>query len=330
MDQKMDLPAEAIDFGNQVEWVATHLDVDPATLQLVPISTGKHNSSFWVIAEPDRWVLRVAPPDSTGLLFYEHRMMRQEPSLHDLIRLHTTIPVAQVIAADFSRAHLDRDYLLMSALPGIPLSDAADLSSDQQQQILHQVGIQLRQLHDLTAPHCLGMNRYGYLGAHQPMEPQPTWAEAFRVMWNLLLDDVLASGCYTLDDRQFMSNLLDQHITHFDYREPARLLHMDVWSQNILVDSTGNVTGLVDFDRALWGDPEIEFAVLDYCSISQPAFWQGYGQERDQSPSAQIRQRFYLLYEMQKYMPISIWRRQDEQRALSFKRNCLALARELL
>ncbi|OUL36382.1 hypothetical protein BV372_08175 [Nostoc sp. T09] len=59
------------------------------------------------------------------------------------------------------------------------------------------------------------------------------------------------------------------------------MLHMDVWFQNILVDSAGNVTGLVDFDRALWGDPEIEFAVLDYCGISEPAFWRGYGRERD-------------------------------------------------
>ena len=330
MDQKMDLPPEAIDFEKLLERVATHLDAAPETLQLVPISTGKHNSSFWVIAEPRRWVLRIAPPDSTGLLFYEHRMMRQEPLLHDLIRQQTTIPAAQIIAADFSRAHLDRDYLLMSALPGIPLSDATDLSSDQQHQILSQVGTHLHQLHQLTAPHCLGTDNYGYLGSHQPMQPQPTWAEAFRIMWNLLLDDVVASGCYTLDDRQFMSNLLDRQIALFDYSEPARLLHMDVWAQNILIDSTHNVTGLVDFDRALWGDPEIEFAVLDYCSISEPAFWQGYGQERDQSPSAQVRQQFYLLYEMQKYMPISIWRRQDAQRALSFKQKSLALASNLL
>ncbi|WP_256973118.1 aminoglycoside phosphotransferase family protein [Nostoc sp. T09] len=72
-----------------------------------------------------------------------------------------------------------------------------------------------------------------------------------------------------------------RHKRSLDYTESPRLLHMDVWFQNILVDSAGNVTGLVDFDRALWGDPEIEFAVLDYCGISEPAFWRGYGRERD-------------------------------------------------
>jgi aminoglycoside phosphotransferase (APT) family kinase protein len=322
--------SDAIDLEKLVGLAATHLDINPVTLRLVPIATGKHNSSFWVAAEPRRWVLRIAPPDSTGLLFYERRMMRQEPLLHELIGLRTNIPVAQIIAADFSRAHLDRDYLLMAALSGVPLSDATFLSSEQQQQILYQVGTSLRQLHQLTAPDCLSLGKYGYIGSHHPMEPQSTWSGAFRVMWNLLLDDVVASGCYSLSDRQFMSDLLDQHITHFDYAEPARLLHMDVWAQNILVDAAGNMTGLVDFDRALWGDPEIEFAVLDYCGISKPAFWQGYGRERDQSTSAQIRQRFYLLYEIQKYMPIAIWRRQDPQRALSFKQKSLTLANDLL
>jgi fructosamine-3-kinase len=324
----MNLSSQALDRKKLLELVASHLDVDPVTLQLVSIATGKHNASCWVVAEPHRWVLRVAPPDFTGLLFYERRMMRQEPSLHELIRSRTTIPVAEIIAADFSRTHLDRDYLLMAALPGVPLSDAC-LSADQQQQVLYQVGTYLHQLHQLTAVDCLAIESYGYLGAHHPMEPQPDWAEAFRLMWNLLLDDVVASGCYTLSDRQLMSNLLEQYITHFDYTEPPRLLHMDVWLQNILVDSLGNVTGFVDFDRALWGDPEIEFAVLDYCGISEPAFWQGYRTERDLSPSARIRQRFYLLYEMQKYMPIAVWRRQDPQRALSFKQKSLALAAEI-
>lgn len=329
-NQKMDLASEALDLKKLIALVAKKLDLAPFELQLVPIATGKHNASFWVVAQQNRFILRVAPPDSTGLLFYERRMMHQEPLLHELIRSRTTISVAQIIAADFSRTHLERDYLLMTALPGVPLSNASSLNTSQRQQTLYQVGCYLRQLHQLTAPDCLGIEAYGYIGEHHPMEPQPTWAAAFSLMWNLLLDDVVASGCYTRGERQLMSHLLEQHIAHFDYAQPARLLHMDVWSQNILVDSAGNVTGLIDFDRALWGDPEIESAVLDYCSISAPAFWQGYGSKRSVSVSAGIRQQFYLLYEIQKYMPIAVWRRQDPQRALSFKQKSLALANHLL
>jgi fructosamine-3-kinase len=103
-----------------------------------------------------------------------------------------------------------------------------------------------------------------------------------------------------------------------------------VWAQNILIDEAGNVTGLVDLDRALWGDIEIEFAVLDYCGVSEPAFWEGYGTRRDESPPATIRRLFYLLYEVQKYMPIRVWRRNDPAGALRYKRHSFALAAQLL
>ena len=95
---------------------------------------------------------------------------------------------------------------------------------------------------------------------------------------------------------------------------------MDVWAENILVDENNFVTGLIDWDRALWGDPEIEYAVLDYCGISEPAFWEGYGITRDLSLEARIRQVFYLLYELQKYIIIRQGRGNDSARASQYKR----------
>lgn len=307
-----------------------NVDIDPASLRFTPIRTGKHNTSYWVDSDRGRFVLRIAPPDDAGFLFYERQMMRQEPALHALIRAKTTIPVAEVVGHDFGRTRVERDYLLMTALPGTPLSDAPRLTRSQFHGALRQVGEYLRQLHALTATACLGHEAHGYLGAHRPMEPQPTWAAAFRVMWQKLLDDVVACGSYTPDEARTVCDLLDLHLEHFDRPVTPRLLHMDVWSQNILIDEAGDVTGLVDLDRALWGDVEIEFAVLDYCGISEPAFWEGYGTPRDESPSAMIRRQFYLLYEVQKYMPIRVWRRNDPAGAFRYKQHSLALAAQLL
>jgi fructosamine-3-kinase len=126
-----------------------------------------------------------------------------------------------------------------------------------------------------------------------------------------------------------MLELFNRYREHFERPVLSTLLHMDVWSENILVDSSGNVTGLVDFDRALWGDVEIEYAVLDYCGISELPFWQGYGRERELSPPALIRRQFYLLYEIQKYMPISVWRRGNPARAARYKEYSLQLAAQL-
>ena len=318
------------DRSTLAELVARHLGGAPADLGFRPVTTGKHNTSYWVQQGSARYVLRIAPPDDIGLLFYERRMMHQEPALHALIRARTTIPVAEVVAHDFSRAHLDQDYMLMRALPGAPLSEAGDLTPRKRARALRQVGVCLAHLHRLTAAECLGAQAYGYLGAHRPMAPQPTWAAAFREMWTRLLDDVVACGCYSETEASAFREMHEACADHFCRAVAPRLLHMDIWSQNILVDGEGNVTGLVDLDRALWGDAEIEFAVLDYCGISEPAFWEGYGQKRDTSPSAQVRRVFYLLYELQKYMPISIWRRKDPVAAERYKRQSHALARTLL
>jgi aminoglycoside phosphotransferase (APT) family kinase protein len=321
---------DSFENGKLAELVLAHVDAEPGSLAFSPVRTGKHNDSFWVDSNRGRFVLRIAPPDDAGFLFYERLMMRQEPDLHRVIRGMTALPVAEVVGYAFDRRRLDRDYLLMRALPGKPLSDARGLSSSRFHRALSQVGRYLRELHTLTAPECLAAEAYGYLGAHRPMDPQATWQDAFRVMWNLLLDDVVACGSYSADEAQFMRDLLERHLAHFQRPVDPTLLHMDVWSQNILINGAGDVTGLVDFDRALWGDVEIEFAVLDYCGISEPAFWQGYGTERDMSPSAMIRRQFYLLYEIQKYMPIRVWRRGDPEGALRYKQQSFQLAAELL
>jgi aminoglycoside phosphotransferase (APT) family kinase protein len=321
--------AETLSAEVLTELVTAHIDVDPASLQFKPVRTGKHNSSFWVHSDSGRFVLRIAPRDDAGFLFYERLMMRQEPELHVLIRSRTKMPVAEIVGYDFDRKRIDRDYLLMRALPGTPMSDMPHLSAATRDRVLFQVGEYLRQLHKLTAEDCLGLETYGYLGAHRPMPAQTTWSSAFWEMWNLLLDDIVACGAYTPDEAQWMRLLLESNLDHFQHPVVSRLLHMDVWSQNILIGDGGQVTGLVDFDRALWGDVEIEFAVLDYCGISEAAFWEGYGQQRDVSPTAMLRRLFYLLYEVQKYMPIRIWRRNDPEGAQRYKEQSFALARQI-
>ncbi len=327
--------AETFAIATLIELTQPLLAVDPATLTFIPIRTGKHNTSYYVESPAGRYVLRIAPPDDAGFLFYERLMMRQEPDLYMLIRARTTIPVAEIVGYDFRRTHIDRDYLLMTALPGMPLSEAVGLSVSGRDRALRQVGVYLRQLHRLTSSTCLARSDvvappgYGYLGAHHPLPAQPDWAAAFHAMWHRLIDDVVACGCYTPSEAQGMRDLLEPYLHLFDRPVAPSLLHMDVWGQNILIDPTGNVTGIVDFDRALWGDPEIEFAVLDYCGISEPAFWEGYGIQRDMSPAAMIRRQFYLLYEIQKYMPIRVWRRNNPADAERYKQRSLALAAQL-
>jgi aminoglycoside phosphotransferase (APT) family kinase protein len=307
-----------------VQLVGRHLGTAPGNIQLRRIPTGKFNTSYYVEGGAVALVLRIAPTnDRSQALFYEHQMMRQEPTLHALLRKQTDVPVPAILVSDFSHSEIDRDYLLMERIPGTPLSGQAGLTPASLNDILREAGRCLRQVHALTGERC------GYVGEHLPMEPQPDWASAFQIMWNLLLDDVERCDGYSPAEAASMRRLADRHIKVFDRPVAASLLHMDVWAENILADEQGRLTGLIDWDRALWGDPEIEFAVLDYCGISEPAFWEGYGAVREESPEAEIRRVFYLLYEVQKYIVIRRVRRHDPQRADAYRRQSLRLAESL-
>jgi aminoglycoside phosphotransferase (APT) family kinase protein len=287
-------------------------------------TTGKFNETYFVEdAALPGMVLRIAPPPDTGVLFYERNMMAQEPGIHKILRERTDLPVAEIFAHDTSHEAVPRDFLLMERLPGEPLYELTHLTREQVGEVYRQVGTCLAAVHAITA------EQYGYIGEHHPMAPQPTWRAAFRHMWDRLINDTLNCGGYSSEEADMMHRLLDRFEPLFDRDVPASLLHMDIWSQNLLVDEEGRLTGIVDWDRALWGDPEIEFAVLDYCGVSVPQFWEGYGKPRDTSAPAAIRQRFYLLYEVQKYILISLLRRRDPGRAEMFRRQVFSLADRL-
>jgi len=268
-------------------------------------------------------VLRIAPPDDTGFLFYERRMMAQEPGIHRLLHEKTSIPVAEILFYDDTRSVIDRDALLMSRLHGTALSEAS-LQPRSMDRVLEETGRHLRELHDTCQA-----EQYGYLGEHHCMEPGDTWVGAFRTMWGLLIDDIAACGAYDSDEAVSAKALLAKHIACFDRSVPSCLLHMDIWAQNILVDRHGRVTGIVDWDRALWGDVEIEFAVLDYCGVSLGPFWRGYGRERDRSQSARIRGAFYYLYELQKYIVIRMLRSRDPVDARRYKAHAARMLDQL-
>jgi len=303
----------------RIEHFARHHCPDIGEPILVaPIPTGKFNDSYFVSGPGRELVLRIAPDPGSVFLFYERDMMRQEPELHELLLEHTTIPVAPVVALDTSHEWIASDCILMNRLPGEPLTSVG-VDTDL---VFAQVGEMLAQTHRITRA------RYGYLGAHRPMDPQPTWTDAFVVMWSKLIDDICGVNMYSRDEGDMFRRLLDGCVTMFDGTVPASLLHMDVWHQNILVSPNGTVTGLIDWDRALWGDPEIEFAVLDYCGVSTPEFWEGYGQRRDESREARVRGVFYLLYELQKYIVIRAGRGGDRNSAAGYKRQAMQIVHQ--
>lgn len=286
-----------------------------------PFGAGKFSETFLVRADRSDYVLRVAPPDDLLQLFYEYRMMRQEPELHRLIQARTDVPVPTILAHDFSRGDIDRDYLIMNRVSGSPLSEVASrLTPAQTEAILTELGRCVARLHAVY------VDTHGYVGPHRPMDPQPTWPEAFAVMWAKLIDDCVACGVYDEEDRSLALRLLDENRGVFDPATPASLCHMDLWVANVLVDG-GRFSALFDFDRACYGDRENDLAVAEYCGLTREPFWKGYvdagGELLEPSHEQAVRRLFYMLYEHAKYIVISMSaRRNDPARARRYADDC--------
>jgi aminoglycoside phosphotransferase (APT) family kinase protein len=295
-----------------------HWPVPADETQIEPAPAGRHNTSLFLTHPTRHGVLRIAPPDDAGFLFYEVRMMAQEPHIHQRVAEETAIPVPAVWTHDDTRAIVPRDFLILERLPGTPLTPPEAGNPGAFDDVLRQLGKHIRELHAITGP------LFGYLGAHAPMDPQRHWFPAFETMWGHLLFDIESCGGYSAEEAERVRDLLYRMRGFFPPLRCARLCHMDLGWGNVLVEG-GRITGILDWDRALWGDPEIEYAVLDYSGMARPAFWEGYGAPRPNDGPARIRRNFYVLYELQKYMVIERRRRKDPAKADLVKRAALQL-----
>lgn len=242
--------------------------------------TGLYNDTYFLISSEKKLVIRFAPEDDLPKLFYEIDMMKSEPEIHRKVRKETDIPVPAVVYSDFSRADINRDYIVLECMDGSPgpFSD-------------RELGAYVRQLHSIAG------DCYGY-----PQRKAPTgrsWPEIFAVYAELIFQDCLSCGIIDRDEYRWFMSYYTDYAAVVPECKPC-LLHLDLWSQNILTRDR-RITAVIDFDRGLYGDPELEFAVLDTYGYSTPEFFNGYGSPRPADSDALVRQRLYIVYEMIKY-----------------------------
>lgn len=298
------------------------------------VSTGKFNQTYIaqinenfntindININKQKVVLRIAPPANSDFIFYEKNMMQREPKIHQIINNKTKIPIPKIYVFDNSQEIINRNYLLMEYIEGKPLSQTS-VSSFKKEKIMKSTGRLLKELH-----HNCQNDLFGYPANHC-MEQKKDWWSAFKEMWNKLITDLEKREIYNSSQAKKAREVLIKYRDLFPEQTSSTLLHMDIWEQNILINQKGEITGIVDWDRALWGDPEIEFAVLDYCGFNNSSFWEGYGSKPEKSPEFKIRSQFYHLYEVQKYPVIWYKRSPKPQQLENYKKYSLNLIETL-
>jgi aminoglycoside phosphotransferase (APT) family kinase protein len=186
------------------------------------------------LADGREVVVKVGPPPTARLLAYEEGLIRREAEYFRLVA--DRAPVPSVLAASDG-------WIVTTLLPGRPLT-AADSPLARTQ-----LGAVVAAIHNIIGPH------FGYVS--EPAGARASgrdWPTAFLAMVASLRADA-AAWSVPLPP---LDGLVERHAAVLASVTRPALLHFDLWDGNVLAAPSGALTGLVDGERYLYGDPLLD------------------------------------------------------------------------
>jgi aminoglycoside phosphotransferase (APT) family kinase protein len=252
-------------------------------------------------------VLKIGPPPGVSLLTYETGLIEAEADyLRKVRRDAPGIPVPEVLHQGDDKSVLDGTWLVMEHLPGRALAGLGEgIPADQQASVRRELGGAMARLHRIEG------RSFGYPGRREAA----TWRETYLgVIDDLLADAARLGHELPLPAPWIVSVLAEASEALTPVVRPA-LIHFDLWDGNVLAaphaDGRWHLTGLVDGERSLYGDPLVDFVSADlYTPIEDdPAhpFTTGYAEAAGPAfaldPPARRR---ILLYRAWLYLVMSV------------------------
>ncbi len=264
-------------FGEEI-YVKSHTD----------LADGWYNSAYLIVLSDMRQViLKISPPSNVKNLTYEKNIMDTEVEVLRLIKNIGTIPVPEVLYYDNSKRILDSEYFFMEKIDGVPYNNIKEsLPETERNEIERQLGIYNKLINDIEG------EKFGYFAANS--KRSDNWPEAFINM----LDDILNDGKeYNVKlplEYNKIKELIMTNLSVFDEVVAPQLVHWDLWDGNVFINNENKIAGIIDFERALWGDPLMEVYFGDM--FRSESFCKGYGRDTLTSEKSKIRRIIYNIY----------------------------------
>lgn len=221
-------------------------------------------ASVWEarFASGDVAIVKVAPPDDApSLLLYEEHMIRTE-AMAMRIAEQRGWPYPRLLLLDTGREILPVDVLAMSSQPGQRWDLVEkEMSPEANDRAKRELGALLARVHSEVGP------EFGYPSSTTLRAP--TWPEAVERIVESVLADARRAGVPLPEGR--VRAALD--VVRDDLAQVAepRLVHGDPWPGNVfLVPETGELLGVIDVERALWGDPLFDVVTGDAMNAGDP------------------------------------------------------------
>jgi Predicted aminoglycoside phosphotransferase len=263
-------------------------NLKPEEVQILELSEGFFNVAYEITMPQRSVILKIAPPMKSQIMSYEKNIMKAEVEGLRLVKEKTKLPVPEIFYYDNSGSLCGADYFFMEKLYGESLYKLKGngLAQDKYDEIVRETGKLNREINQIEG------SSFGYFG--QPEKQGSCW----RVTFLAMLEDVLADG-ENIEislgvEYDTVRDLIEKAAFSLEEVKKPVFVHWDLWDGNVFVKDD-KVSGIIDFERSLWGDPLMEYFFRR--NARSNAFMEGYGD--DLRKAAPVRA---LLYDMYLYL----------------------------
>lgn len=255
------------------------------------LTGGLFNTTYAVeTADCGSVVLRVGPVNRHLLMHFEHDLMESEEAVYAMCHARG-IPVSEVLACDTTKSILDRDFMIVRNIPSSPMSECeADLSPDDRARICREIGEATKNFHAIEG------EKFGRIAEVKHGGGFDQWSECMMTEFERWENIAAPTGLFSPDEHKAARTVLTETASILDEIKTPHLVHADLWFGNILVtkDEHPRFAAIIDADRAMWGDTEIDFSSIPWTQES-PTFWEGYGKPLPMDDHNRIRRMIYTM-----------------------------------
>lgn len=246
------------------------LGLAPGEAAITELKDGWFNAAYDIrLANGRSVILKIAPPKTAEVMAYEKNLMATEVAAMRLVQQNPAIPVPEIYFFDNAHDLCDADYFFMEKINGDNLEHVkASLPEATQAAIDQHIGAIIREINTFPGTY------FGYDG--NPDLRAATWKEAFITIVEAVLADAARKNVQFDFGYEELRAAVHKHAPALAEITAPCLVHWDAWNPNFFVKD-GRITGIIDFERALWAEPlmEAQFRPLNGPGITNSM--RGYG-----------------------------------------------------
>lgn len=233
------------------------------------------------------------------------------------------VPLPRVIAVDASKKLAPYDYVILTKLPGTMVATSlADLTPETQHKLAYTAGEYLAALHRYP------LDKFGLLYEIKAGSPQPNWAAYVADFYHTYEREAQQVGALPDGVLERIEAVRATMQPCFDAVQQGYLVHGDYHLSNLL-QQDGQITGVIDFDWVMSGDPLWDLRIDAELETASPgsrdAFYAGYTSRCTLPDDHRERIAFYRIGLYLDYL--ATFSRTDEQ---EIARTLPALMNELM